>query len=91
MCVLAELRRTKAAMRSPIPIEPMHSFSYVHHRQRHMARGRVRTYDNGVSPDGTHLVNLCMQLGLQLKFDIGELFYDQLKAVESKRPLTSNT
>ena len=31
-------------MRSPIPIEPMHSFSYGHLRQRLMARGRVRTY-----------------------------------------------
>ena len=32
-------------MRSPIPIEPMHSFSHGHLRQRHMARGRVRTND----------------------------------------------
>ena len=32
-------------MRSPIPIEPMHSFSRGHLRQRHMARGRVRTND----------------------------------------------
>ena len=32
-------------MQSPIPIEPMHSFSHGHLRQRHMARGRVRTND----------------------------------------------
>ena len=32
-------------MRSPIPIEPMHLFSHGHLRQRHMARGRVRTND----------------------------------------------
>ena len=32
-----------SAMRSPIPIEPMHSFSHGHHRQRHMAHGRERT------------------------------------------------
>ena len=32
--IIAEHRRPKAAMRSPIPIEPMHSFSYGHLRQR---------------------------------------------------------
>ena len=50
---IAEHRRLKAAMRSPIPIEPMHSFSYGHRRQRLMARGRVRTYDD-VAQHGAH-------------------------------------
>ena len=44
--VIAELRRLKAAMRSPIPKEPMHSFSYGHLLQRQMARGRVRTTES---------------------------------------------
>ena len=65
--MLAKLQGPTAAMRSPILIEPMHSFSYGHHRQRHMARGRLRTYDDdddGVAQDGAHLINLCMQPGL---------------------------
>ena len=68
--MLAELQGTTAAMRSPIPIEPMHSFSCGHHRQPHMARGRLPTYDDGddgddgVAQDGAHLINLYMQLGL---------------------------
>ena len=32
--LIAELRRPKAAYRSPIPKEPMHLFSYGHLRQR---------------------------------------------------------
>ena len=43
--LIAELRRPMAAMRSPIPIEPMHSLFHVHLREQHMARGRVRTND----------------------------------------------
>ena len=44
-------------MQSPIPIEPMHSFAYRHLRQRLMARGRVRTYDDedkNVAQHGAH-------------------------------------
>ena len=33
-------------MRSPILIEPMHSFSHGHDRQRNIARGRVLKHDN---------------------------------------------
>ena len=32
-------------MRSPTPIEPIHLFSHGHLRERHMARGHVRTND----------------------------------------------
>ena len=41
-------------MRSPILVEPMNSFSHGHHDQRHMARGRVRTYDDDVVQHGAH-------------------------------------
>ena len=43
--IIAELRRPKAAMRSPIAIEPMHLFSHGYLRQRQITRGRVRTND----------------------------------------------
>ena len=39
-------------MLSPIPIKPMHSFSHNHHDQRHMAHGRVCTYDNDAAQCG---------------------------------------
>ena len=66
-----------AAMRSPIPIEPMHSFSHGHHDQRHMARGRVRTYDDeNVAQYGAHTgqPRLCMQLTI-LQFDSQDPFH----------------
>ena len=47
-------------MRSPILtilIEPTQSFSHGHRRQRHMARGRLHTYDDEVAQDGRRLFN----------------------------------
>ena len=54
--LLAALRRPKAAMRSPIPIEPVHLFSHGHLRQRFIARGRERTHDDDddVAQHGAH-------------------------------------
>ena len=52
MPFLAELGQLKAAMWGPIPIEPAHSFTYGHLRQRQMARGRAKMVPI--------LVNLCM-------------------------------
>ena len=45
MPFLAELGQLKAAMWGPIPIEPAHSFTYGHLRQRQMDRGRISTND----------------------------------------------
>ena len=44
--VIAELWRPPAALRSPILIEPVYSFSHGHHRQQHMAHGCICTGDN---------------------------------------------
>ena len=54
--ILAEHWQPKAAMRSPTPIEPMHSFSYGHPRQCLMVCGRLRTYDDdeNVAQHGAH-------------------------------------
>ena len=77
---IAELRRPKAVLRSPIPIEPMHSFSHGHLDQRHMARRRVGTHDdNDVAQHGVH--NLWMQL-TPLQLGIRDPFYGQLTAVK---------
>ena len=77
-------------MRSPMPIEPMHSFSYGHLRQRLMARGRVRTYDDddeNVAQHGAHTGQL-MHLLTSKQFDNRDPFYDILTAVKSRYPLT---
>ena len=58
---MAEHRRPKAAMRSPILIEPVHSFSYGHLRQRYMAPGRVRMTTTMTSHNmASILVNVCI-------------------------------
>ena len=49
--VLRSLGNANAPMRSPIPIEPVHSFPHGHHRQRYMARGRVRTHNDDDDDD----------------------------------------
>ena len=48
-------------MRSPIPIEPMHLFSHGHLRQRHMARGRIRTND-GLAEKWPLMAAICGRL-----------------------------
>ena len=46
-----------------ITIEPMHSFWYGHLHQRRIARGRLRTYDDGVAEDAPILLNMhCLHL-----------------------------
>ena len=80
-------------MRNTIPIEPVHSFSYGHlcqlkrlagtyvgrRRWRRRCRARWRPY----LPTSVWLT--------YLQFDIQDPFYDQLTAVRSRYPLTSNT
>ena len=52
-------------MRSPIPIEPMHLFSYGHDRQRNISRGCVRTNDDeNAAQHGAH-TGKPMQCSLQ--------------------------
>ena len=74
-------------MRSPISIEPMHAFSYGHHRLRQMARGRLHTYDDEVAQDGAHTCQHALLTSLQ--FDIRDSFYSRATAVKSRYPLTS--
>ena len=101
--LLVEHRRPKAAMRSPIPIEPVHSFSYGHLRQRLMARRRVRTYDDdddeNVAQHGTHtgqlmscihLCNLILEIQyVTLNVMVNVKCYVKLTAVKSRYLLTS--
>ena len=91
MVFIAEHRRPKAAMRSPIAIEPCIHFrlvinasgkwfagAYVRRRRR-----RCRTIWRPYS--STYALHTSMQL------DIGDPFYSQLTAVKSWYPLTSTT
>ena len=58
---IAALRRPKAAMRSPIPIEPVYSFSYGYLCQRQIARGSLCTATTTTSRKmAPILANLCM-------------------------------
>ena len=89
-----ELRGPKAAMLSPIPVEPMHSFSHGHHHQWHMAHGHVcTTTSHNMAPI---LVNLCnaanyLQLRIRMQFDIGDPFQSQMTAVKTSHLLTCIT
>ena len=93
--VITELRRPKAAMRNPIPIEPMHSFSYGHHWSR--ARTYVRTTTTKTPHNmAPMLVNLCnaaynLQLTVCMPFGIGDPFHSQMTAVKIRHPLTCIT
>ena len=77
-------------MQSPIPIEPMHSFSHGYHDHWHMVRGGIvcmttRMWHNMVPI----LVNLCLLL-TPLQFDIRDPFHGQLTAVKTWHPLTTH-
>lgn len=68
-----ELRRLEAAKRSPIPIEPLHSFSYGHLHHQQMGSRRLRTYndDDDLTQDGAHTFQTmhCLHL-CNLTFEI---------------------
>ena len=85
----------------------MHLFSHghLHVRQRHMARGRVRTNDGvaekwplmaaiwcpAFSPPAGQLMHAAGLQSASKQFDIGDPFYDQLTAAKLGYPLTSIT
>ena len=84
-----ELRRPnwKGHHAEPIPIEPMHSFSYCHLCQWEMACGGVRaTKSHMIVPI---LVNLCNAYNFAIWYWRFTLW--SIDAVKSRYPLTSTT
>ena len=77
MYLLAELWQSKAVMRSPIPIEPVHSFSHGHHDQQHNWLTGMYVLTTTTSQNmAAILVNLRMRL-TPLQFDIQDPFNGQ--------------